>query len=478
MRYRVFSGLWGIINIMAKRDGLICLVSLLSVLWLAPARGVAETLNSYHIGNSLTWDARISLGLPQLASDAGFTLDTGWHIRCGNTLDYIVSNPDSVCVECNGYGLYMEAVTDNTWDAVTLQPYSGSTPRQEYQAAKTLIQLARQNPQNLDTRFYLYANWDSKPPFGTTFYNRWFDPTPTDPDSSLIRNANGFGWIFDELKADPDLQGVELHMIPVGDVLAEIDQRMALGYIPGFRGADELYRDNLHLNNLGRFVAANTLLATLFEADPTGTPTNSSFDTSPGQTIPIEITPALATAVQGAVWDVLTTYPPNGGHSGDLNHDGFIGIQDINSVLGSWNQSTAPVTLAGDSDGDGFIGIQDLNTLLGHWNEYVTPGDMQAGDFNGDGFIGIQDLNTLLGIWNQNFAPLLPLTGDSNGDGFVGIEDLNHVLGNWNAGTPPGEDSYLVPEPSVVSILAGLCLGRTLLRPKRRMGSYSSQAQA
>jgi hypothetical protein len=61
--------------------------------------------------------------------------------------------------------------------------------------------------------------------------------------------------------------------------------------------------------------------------------------------------------------------------------------------------------LDGDLDDDGFVGISDLNVVLGNWNEVVTAGDL--------------------------------LLGDPSGDGFVGIEDLNTVLGNWNAGTPP-----------------------------------------
>ena len=62
-----------------------------------------------------------------------------------------------------------------------------------------------------------------------------------------------------------------------------------------------------------------------------------------------------------------------------------------------------------------------------------TPSGL-LGDLNGDGFVGIADLNIVLGAWNQNVPPGDPLA-DPTGDGFVGIADLNVVLGNWNAGT-------------------------------------------
>jgi hypothetical protein len=58
------------------------------------------------------------------------------------------------------------------------------------------------------------------------------------------------------------------------------------------------------------------------------------------------------------------------------------------------------------------------------------------GDLDGDGFVGIDDLNIVLGNWNTSVPTGSLSDGDPSGDGFVGIDDLNTVLGNWNAGTP------------------------------------------
>ncbi len=81
------------------------------------------------------------------------------------------------------------------------------------------------------------------------------------------------------------------------------------------------------------------------------------------------------------------------------------------------------------------------------------------GDLDGDGFVGITDLNLVLGAWNQNVPPGDPLA-DPSGDGFVGIEDLNIVLGNWNAGTqPPVEALDVVPEPGSLLLLGAGGLG-------------------
>lgn len=69
---------------------------------------------------------------------------------------------------------------------------------------------------------------------------------------------------------------------------------------------------------------------------------------------------------------------------------------------GAW---AVPGDIAGgDGDGpDGFVGIADLNRVLGtNWNQPRTPGDWTMGDISGDGYVGIEDLNIILGHFNQS----------------------------------------------------------------------------
>ncbi len=81
-------------------------------------------------------------------------------------------------------------------------------------------------------------------------------------------------------------------------------------------------------------------------------------------------------------------------------------------------------------------------------------------DLNGDGFVGIADLNIVLGAWNQTVTPG-NTNGDPSGDGYVGIADLTTVLGNWNTGTPPGGNGAEIPEPGALCVMGfgGLCVG-------------------
>lgn len=79
------------------------------------------------------------------------------------------------------------------------------------------------------------------------------------------------------------------------------------------------------------------------------------------------------------------------------------------------------------------------------------------GDLNRDGFVGLADLDIILGNWNQNVTPGSLIDGDPSGDGFVGLADLDTVLGNWNAGAPPYVQPTTapnVPEPGAVAFIA------------------------
>jgi hypothetical protein len=99
------------------------------------------------------------------------------------------------------------------------------------------------------------------------------------------------------------------------------------------------------------------------------------------------------------------------------------------------------------------------------------PGSVDlSGDLDGDGFVGIADLNIVLGNWNATVTPGDQLQGDTSGDGFVGIEDLNTVLGTWNNGTPPQSGS-VVPEPASLALLtigASVFTRRRRRRRRRR----------
>ena len=120
-------------------------------------------------------------------------------------------------------------------------------------------------------------------------------------------------------------------------------------------------------------------------------------------------------------------------------------------LIGSFNDSSGTTNkqFVGDID---FVRVSTGALSL---SEFVQP--LLTGDLDGDGFVGINDLNIVLSNWNQNAPPADP-AADPSGDGFVGIDDLNEVLGNWNAGTPPTSSSVPEPHTGLVMIGLSLLL--------------------
>ncbi len=134
--------------------------------------------------------------------------------------------------------------------------------------------------------------------------------------------------------------------------------------------------------------------------------------------------------------------------------------QTLLQIIG--NAPRADLRFGIDNDGEIYIIAKRSGEIF-----RLVPRSILEGDLNDDGFVGIEDINLILGKWNQQVPARDPAKGDPSGDGFVGIEDLNVVLGNWNAGTPPpgATPGAQVPEPTVALLLglglAGLCVRRT-----------------
>ncbi len=91
-------------------------------------------------------------------------------------------------------------------------------------------------------------------------------------------------------------------------------------------------------------------------------------------------------------------------HQVDLNSDGAHDNLDVSLLLYELMGA-----LPGDLDLDGFVGVNDVNIVLSHWNSTVYEGGFLHGDINGDNLVGIEDLNTVLANWNAGTQPGAPV---------------------------------------------------------------------
>jgi hypothetical protein len=226
-----------------------------------PDEDVSGPVSVYQIGNSLTWDSA-PLNLPGLAEQAGYELTNGWHIRCSGSLEYIVANPDDTCVEPNVSGRWVQALAEGDWTAVTVQPYplldavlGSSTLADDVDAILTIAAAT-------DATIYVYQGW----PEQTNYSDRWLAEAADDDSTETARSAAYFALLEARLSA----AGLQTKTIPTGAVLYAIDQRLRDGAVGGYGTASDLYRDTYHQGPIGRFVAAATILASLYRKSQRG----------------------------------------------------------------------------------------------------------------------------------------------------------------------------------------------------------------
>lgn len=111
--------------------------------------------------------------------------------------------------------------------------------------------------------------------------------------------------------------------------------------------------------------------------------------------------------------------------------------------------ATLPVPVPGDVDDDGFVGIEDLNVILSNWNLAHTDGDSSRA------------------LVTNSISP-----ADVDGDGFIGITDLNYVLSDWNASTiSDGSTPATMPEPTSLLMLG---LGGLVLVSRQRLSRITA----
>jgi hypothetical protein len=268
----------------------------LPIILAALCSAPASADDIYHIGNSLTWDSNPP-AVAAFAGQRGHSATFGHHIRCSMPLNYIWEHPTETCVVPTP-GLFTPALTTYAWDAVTLQPHRNysSTIGTDVAAIGNFIDLTRTNPANAGTRFFVMQGWTNRYDYQT----EWDTASADDLNTPMSFTRDYFDHLMGRLRNAID---AEIYLIPVGEVLYLLDQRMQAGDVPGYTTIDDFYRDDLHLSlDLGRFVASVTNYAVLYGDDPRGLTKPAGYFTD------TVYSSALYDAMEQAVWDVVSTH--------------------------------------------------------------------------------------------------------------------------------------------------------------------------
>jgi hypothetical protein len=306
------------------------IILLLVALWSsAIAAEPSNVFRVYYVGNSVT-DTICYGELAKLAATRRVTITWGRQMIPGAPLEWLYTHPNDGFRE-EPFGTWPKALGEFAWDAVSLQPFDrqlhGKNDKGEDMGDVALIVklaalAAKQNP---DVQLYIYARW---PRMTTEGKGVQFDKNDYDPakpgngadlskvDSYAARWAGKYtgGWdltnesrdYFDQLLAEVQKETSFLKkrvlLVPVGHVMAAMDEQMSAGQVPGYTSIYQFYKDGIHLNEPGSYLVGCTFFAALLKQSPEGLPSE------PYGNIP----PVLASRIQKTAWEVVRTHPDAG----------------------------------------------------------------------------------------------------------------------------------------------------------------------
>lgn len=285
-------------------------VSLIVVLNAVLVAGAsAKSIRAYHIGNSLT-DNIYYGGISGIAPQKSDSYTYGKHVSPGVPLDFTwnYQSKTGQMYSVPPYGLYKDALKNHTWDVVTLQPFDNQMAGADgdLQISKNFIDYLDNKSPNAQT--YIYSRWprrqkDSSGKYKPFDYSATWNTPYTGSAHRWDLSAERKGYfetLVDEINDDlPDLNK-PVRLVPVGDVLAELDKRIKAKKIKHITDITQIYRDDIHLNETGGYVLGLTFFATMYRESPLHTSVPGSYG---------KMDPALALQLQDVVWDIVRVHP-------------------------------------------------------------------------------------------------------------------------------------------------------------------------
>jgi hypothetical protein len=148
---------------------------------------------------------------------------------------------------------------------------------------------------------YLYETWhclDTGTPAGCAYDRR--DDVAWRP--RLDRDHSLWQGIVDAVNLNRPPPAMKL--VPVGKAMAALYDEIEAGNMPGLTSIADVFSDDIHPNNTGRYFVALVHTAVIYGVDVRGA--THTFDGQYGKAYPGLPSQALATAMQNTVWNVIS----------------------------------------------------------------------------------------------------------------------------------------------------------------------------
>jgi len=258
----------------------------------------ADSMRMYFIGNSVTHTIRHEQ-FAQLAAYRGHTLTWGRHIIFGMPLDYIWNNPTNGFWQ-EPFGTPTNALPFYQWDALSLQPFDRLLPS-DTNFASLFINAGM--PLNSNMQVYIYSRWPRQSNFSPTYSSTWNKIYYGSPGLYLETRDYFQKVVLALCREWTNRLAKPMLLVPVGDTMYNIDQKINAVHVPGFTSIRQLYADDIHLNDTGAYLVACVYYSTVFAESCEGLP-SAPYNLDAG-------TPVVG-IIQTTAWDTVLFHPYSG----------------------------------------------------------------------------------------------------------------------------------------------------------------------
>lgn len=243
----------------------------------------------YYIGNSLTDTIQYQAFADIVENQLGESQPWGRHMIPGAPLEWIWDHPDSGFQEAP-YGYYPQALSEYSWDFISLQPFDRQLDS-DLDYITRYVELARE--QNPDVQVLIHGRWPRRGEGDTDYAALWERPYTGEWDDSF--ETRDYLQRLTQAVQAADLGIRDPILVPIGEVMYQLDQQMKRGEIAGYDNVFDLYEDGAHLNAEGQYLATLTYLAVMYDVHP------ETIDAGAIASLP----PTTKQAFDDTIWEVV-----------------------------------------------------------------------------------------------------------------------------------------------------------------------------